>query len=802
MGDIIDSLLEDEVKKSYLTYAMSVIVSRALPDVRDGLKPVQRRILFTMHELGVRHNEPYKKCARIVGDALGKYHPHGDASVYDALVRMAQDFNMRYPLIDGQGNFGSIDGDPPAAMRYSEARLTKLAEEMLKDIEKETVSFRPNFDNSLEEPEVLPSMLPNLLINGTSGIAVGMATNIPPHNLKEVVDATVYYIDNPDCAVSDLLKFVKGPDFPTGGIAIADDEMIKGYETGDGRLIIRAKIKLDKLKNGKDVIVVTEIPYQVKKTAIIERISELVKSGVVDEISDIRDESDRDGIRIVIELKRGVEPRVVINKLYKHTQLQQTFGMNMLALVDNQPRVLSLKELIHYYVEHRKDVIIRRTKFELKKAEDRLHILEALLVAINNIDRVIELIKKSSSPSEAKEKLKSEFKFTDVQSQAILDMKLQKLTSLEVEDLKKEYKEVLSMIEYLKSILSSEKKVLDIIKMDLKYLADNYGDARRTVVEYGSIENVDDKDLIQKEDVVIIITKIGMIKRLPLTVYKSQRAGGRGVSTISTMEDDSIEHLIIANTHDEVLILTEKGKAYSLDVYKIPESSRVARGTNIRTLINIPNDDFIRSIVVFDRDEKGFITMISKRGIIKKVNVSEFKNIRSTGIIALNTDEGDVLVDAIFTSGDDNIILCSANGLASRISERTVRPMGRSARGVIGMRLREGDSIVGLVKYSDKKDMVIVTEDGYAKRLKMSEINVKGRGGKGVIYFGVSEKTGKVVRVLSVEEENDLVIITSKGMIIRMPASNISIMGRPARGMRAINLKDNDRVVDVEVFEC
>jgi len=801
MGEIIEAFLEEEVKKSYLTYAMSVIVSRALPDVRDGLKPVQRRILYTMHELGVRHNEPYKKCARIVGDALGKYHPHGDASVYDALVRMAQDFNMRYLLIDGQGNFGSIDGDPPAAMRYSEARLTKLAEEMLKDIDKDTVNFRPNFDNSLEEPEVLPSMVPNLLINGSNGIAVGMATNIPPHNLKEVVNAIIHYIDNPNCTVSDLLKFVKGPDFPTGGIVVADDEMIKGYETGDGRITIKARIKLDRLKNGKEAIIITEIPYQVKKTAIIERISELVKSGIIDEISDIRDESDRDGIRVVIELKRGVEPKIVINKLYKHTQLQQTFSMNMLALVNNEPKVLSLKELIHYYVEHRKEVIIRRTKFELKKAEERLHILEALLVAINNIDKVIELIKKSASPSQAKEKLKETFKFTDVQAQAILDMKLQKLTSLEIEDLKKEYNEVVKTIEYLKSILASEKKLLDIIKSDLKYLEQNYGDERRTTIEYGTVEEVDEKELIQKEDVAIIITKIGMIKRLPLAVYKSQRAGGRGVSTISTMEDDSIEHLIVANTHDEMLVLTEKGKAYSLDVYKIPESSRVSRGTNIRTLVNIPNDDSIRAIVVFDRDEKGYIAMVSKRGIIKKVDVEEFKNIRSTGIIALDTDEGDVLVDAIFTSGNDDIIICSANGLALRISEKTVRPMGRTARGIIGIRLEERDSVVGLVKYNEKKDMVIVTEEGYAKRLKMNEINVKGRGGKGMMYFGVSEKTGKVVRVLPVEEENEIVIITAKGMIIRMPASNISVMGRPARGIKAINLKEGDKVVDVEVFE-
>ncbi len=801
MGEIIEAFLEEEVKKSYLTYAMSVIVSRALPDVRDGLKPVQRRILYTMHELGVRHNEPYKKCARIVGDTLGKYHPHGDASVYEALVRMAQDFNMRYPLIDGQGNFGSIDGDPPAAMRYSEARLTKLAEEMLKDIDKDTVNFRPNFDNSLEEPEVLPSMLPNLLVNGSNGIAVGMTTNIPPHNLKEVVNAIIYYIDNPNCTVSELLKFIKGPDFPTGGIVVADSEMIKGYETGDGRITIKAKIKLDKLKNGKEAIIITEIPYQVKKTTIIERISELVKSGVIDEISDIRDESDRDGIRVVIELKRGVEPRIVINKLYKHTQLQQTFSMNMLALVNNEPKLLSLKELIHHYVEHRKEVIIRRTKFELKKAEERLHVLEALLVAINNIDRVIELIRKSVSPSQAKEKLKEVFKFTDVQAQAILDMRLQKLTSLEIEDLRKEYNEVVKTIEYLKSILASERKLLDIIKLDLKYLEQNYGDERRTTIEYGTVEELDEKELIQKEDVAIIITKIGMIKRLPLTVYKSQKAGGRGVSTISTMEDDSIEHLIIANTHDEMLILTENGKAYSLDVYKIPESSRVSRGTNIRTIINIPNNDSIRAIVVFDRDEKGYIAMVSKKGIIKKVNVEEFKNIRSTGIIALETDEGDVLVDAIFTNGNDDIIICSANGLALRISEKAVRPMGRTARGVVGIRLEKGDSVVGLVKYDERKDMVIVTEEGYAKRLKMNEINIKGRGGKGVIYFGVSEKTGKVVRVLPVEEENEIVMITARGMIIRMPASNISVMGRPARGIRAINLKEGDKVVDVEVFE-
>ncbi|MGB9621021.1 MAG: DNA gyrase subunit A [Brevinematia bacterium] len=801
MENIIEVLIEEEVKKSYLTYAMSVIVSRALPDVRDGLKPVQRRILYTMHELGVKHDAPYKKCARIVGDTLGKYHPHGDSSVYEALVRMAQDFNMRYPLIDGQGNFGSIDGDPPAAMRYSEARLEKIAEEMLKDIDKETVDFRPNFDNSLEEPTVLPSMLPNLLLNGANGIAVGMTTNIPTHNLKEVSEAISYYIDNPNCTVADLMKFIKGPDFPTGGIIIADDEMKKAYETGDGKVIVRAKIKLEKLRNSKDAVIITEIPYQVKKSAIIEKISDLVKEGELEEISDLRDESDKEGIRVVIELKRGINPKILINKLFKHTQLQQTFNINMVALVENQPKLLSLKEIIHYYVEHRKDVIIRRTKFELKKAEERLHIVEGLLIALNNIDEVIKIIKSSNSPNEAKQKLIQRFNLSEIQATAILDMKLQKLTSLEVKDLKEEYKNLVETIKDLKDILETPKRVLSIIKSDLKYLSEKYGDERRTMIEYGKLEEVEEKELIQKEDVTIIITKLGMIKRMPLSIYKSQKAGGRGVIATSTMEEDTIEHLIIANTHEELLIFTDKGKAYSLDVYKIPESSKNARGTNIRLLLNISNEENIRSLVVFDKDSKGYIAMVSKKGIIKKVDIDEFKNIRSSGIIALNTEEGDVLQDAIFTSGKDDVIICSAYGYALRTSEKNIRAMGRTARGVIGMKLRQNDYVVGLVKYDPKKQLLAVTEKGYAKRIKFDEFMQKGRGGMGIIYFGISEKTGKVVRTLSVEEENDIIIITSKGMIIRMPADNISVMGRPARGLKAVNLKDSDKVVDIEVFE-
>lgn len=801
MERIIETLLEEEVKKSYLTYAMSVIVSRALPDARDGLKPVQRRILYTMHELGLRHDAPYKKCARIVGDTLGKYHPHGDSSVYEALVRMAQDFNMRYPLIDGQGNFGSIDGDPPAAMRYSEARLEKIAEEMLKDIDKETVDFRPNFDNSLEEPSVLPGMLPNLLLNGANGIAVGMATNIPTHNFKEVAEAITYYIDNPNCSTKELMKFIKGPDFPTGGIVIGDEEMVKAYETGDGKVIVRAKMKLEKQKTGKDSIIVTEIPYQVRKTAIIERISELVKDGEFDEISDIRDESDRDGIRIVIELKRGINPMIVINKLYKHTQLQQTFSINMVALVNNEPKILSLKDIIHHYVVHRKEVIIRKTKFELKKAEERLHIVEGLLIALNNIDEVIKIIKSSESPSAARLNLIQRFKLTEIQANAILDMKLQKLTSIEVKDLKEEHKNLLETIKDLKDILAKESRIYKIIKDDLKYLVEKYGDARRTTIEYGKIEDVEEKDLIQKEDVTIIITKIGMIKRMPLSVYKSQRAGGRGVIATTTMEDDSIEHLIIANTHEELLIFTDKGKAYSLDVYKIPETSRVARGTNIRMLLNIGNEEAIRALVVFDKETKGYITMVSKKGIIKKVDVEEFKNIRSSGIIALYTDEGDVLQDAVFTTGNDDIIISTANGFALRTSEKNIRPMGRTARGVVGIKLRGNDYVVGLIKYNPQKEILAVTEKGYAKRVKMEEFLPKGRGGMGITYFGVSDKTGKIVRTLPVESENEVVIITSRGMIIRMPADNISLMGRPARGMRAVNLKDNDYVVDVEIFE-
>ncbi|MEN2997738.1 MAG: DNA gyrase subunit A [Brevinematia bacterium] len=801
MDRVIETVLEEEVKKSYLTYAMSVIVSRALPDVRDGLKPVQRRILYTMYELGLRHNTSYKKCARIVGDTLGKYHPHGDVSVYEALVRMAQDFNMRYTLIDGQGNFGSIDGDPPAAMRYSEARLEAIAEEMLKDIDKDTVDFRPNFDNSLEEPSVLPGVLPNLLVNGASGIAVGMATNIPTHNLREVVDAVIYYIDHRNCSVADLMKFIKGPDFPTGGVVIGDEEMKKAYETGEGRVTVRAKMELEKLKSGKDLVVITEIPYQVRKSAIVERISELVKDEELDEVSDVRDESDRDGIRIVLELKRGVNPMIVMNKLYKHTQLQQTFSISMVALVGNEPKVLSIKDIIYHYVEHRKEVITRKAKFELKKAQERLHIVEGLLVALGNIDEVVEMIKSSDSPSVAKVKLSQRFKLTEAQVDAILDMKLQKLTSIEVKDLKEEHRNLVEVIKDLKDILSSEKRVFEIMKEELRYLSEKYGDERRTEIEYGEVEEVDEKDLVQKEDVAIILTKIGMIKRIPLSVYRSQRVGGRGVVATSTMEEDSIEHLIIANTLEKLLIFTDKGKAYSLDVYKIPESSKTARGANIRMFLNIGSDENIRAMVVFDENKKGYITMVSRRGMIKKVSVEEFRSIRSSGIIALSTEEGDVLQDAVFTSGSDDVIISTAYGYALRFSEKKIRPMGRIARGMTGIKLRSNDYVIGLTRYTDSKEILAVTERGYAKRVKMVEFLQKGRGGMGVVYFGVNEKTGKVVRTLPVSQENEVVIITSKGMIIRIPGDEIPIMGRPARGIKAVNLKDNDTVVDVEIFE-
>ncbi len=802
--DIIEVVLEEEVKKSYLTYAMSVIVSRALPDVRDGLKPVQRRILYTMYELGLTHNSQYKKCARIVGDTLGKYHPHGDASVYEALVRMAQDFNMRYPLINGQGNFGSIDGDPPAAMRYSEAKMEEIAEEMLRDIDKETVNFRPNFDNTLEEPEVLPGLLPNLLVNGSSGIAVGMATNIPPHNLREVVDATIYYIENPNCEPKELLKYIKGPDFPTGGVIVAEPEgFYDAYLKGNGKVIVRAKLKLESLK-GKSGIIITEIPFQIKKSYIIERIADLVKEGELDEISDIRDESDRDGIRIVIELKRGVNPSVVINKLYRHTPLQESFSINMLALVNNEPKVLNIKDLIHYYVEHRKSVVTRRTRFELRKSEERLHIVEGLLKALANIDEVVKLIRNSESPSSAKKALIEKFELSDIQAQSILDMKLQKLTTLEVNELNKEKQTLVSTIQELKEILLSQKKLSDVIKNDLIYLSKKYGDERKTEITFEKIKDFDEKELIQKEDVVVIVTDMGMIKRIPLSTYRAQKAGGRGIIGTATMDEDRIEHFLLTNTHEELIFFTDRNKAYALDVYKIPESSRLSRGTNIRTLIGIAPDEKIKSLVVFDRDAEGYIVMISRNGYIKKVDVKEFKNVRQSGIIALETNEDDVLQDAIFIQKDKDVVICTSKGLALRTSTKSIRPMGRSAKGVIGIRLSKEDKVISLIPYDDKGELLAISSKGYSKRTKLSEFNQKGRGSKGIIYFGVSEKTGDVVstRILSGNtSEKDIVMITSKGMIIRMSAEEISVMGRSARGIKAVNLKDNDEVVDIEVFE-
>lgn len=800
MERIIETVLEEEVKRSYLTYAMSVIVSRALPDVRDGLKPVQRRILYTMYELGLRHDSPYKKCARIVGDTLGKYHPHGDASVYEALVRMAQEFNMRYSLIDGQGNFGSIDGDPPAAMRYSEARLEEIAEEMLKDIDKGTIDFRPNFDNSLEEPTVLPGMLPNLLLNGASGIAVGMATSIPTHNLREVVEAIEYYIDHRDCSVRDLMRFIKGPDFPTGGIIIGDEEMVKAYETGEGRVVVRAKARFEKLKNGREAIVITEIPYQVRKSLILERISELVRSGELDEVSEVRDESDREGIRIVVELKRGENPEIVLNKLYRHTQLQQTFSINMVALVNNEPRVLSLKDMVNYYVEHRKQVIIRRTEFDLRKAEERLHIVEGLLVALNNIDDVVATIKSSRSPSEARVNLMQKFGLTEFQANAVLETKLQKLTSVEVNDLKEERNKLLRDIDEFRSILTSESKVYEIVKSELRYLVDKYGDDRRTKIEYGKVK-VEDKELVQKEDVVVIITNVGMVKRIPLSVYRLQKTGSKGVVATFTMEEDRIERLVVADTHERLLLFTDRGRVYPLDVYKVPETSRSERGTNIRMLVNIGKGETIKALVVFDESAGGYVTIVSRMGMIKRVSIEEFRSMRQSGISVLSVGEGDVLQDALLTSGSDDIVISTAMGFALRTSEKTIRPMGRTARGVVGMRLRDNDYVIGLFKYTLDKEVIAVTEKGYAKRVKMREFLRKGRGGMGIIYFGVSENTGKVVKAIPASEGDEVVMITSKGRISRIPVSGVPVMGRPARGKRVIELKNGDIVVDMEVLE-
>jgi DNA gyrase subunit A len=789
--------IEEEIKYSYLDYAMSVIVSRALPDVRDGLKPVQRRVLYTMYELGLLHNRPYKKCARIVGETLGKYHPHGDAAVYETLVRLAQDFTMRYPLVDGQGNFGSIDGDSPAAMRYTEARLSAIAEEMLQDIEKNTVDFRPNFDETLKEPEVLPTILPNLLVNGSSGIAVGMATNIPPHNLNEIVDGLIALLKNPDLPVEKLMKYVKGPDFPTGGIIIGLSGIKEAYTTGKGRIIVRAKASIENYK-GRSRIVITEIPYQVNKASLIEKIAELVQERKIEDISDIRDESDKDGMRIVIELRRDAQPEVVLNNLYKHTNLQTTFGVIMLALVNGVPKILNLKEMMNEFINFRLNVIVRRTKFELDDAEKRAHILEGLKIALDNIDEIVELIKKSKDPETAKVNLMKKFKLSEIQAKAILDMRLQRLTGLERSKVESEYKETIKLIEKLKSILRSKELQKELIHEELLKLKEKYGDERRTLIIEGE-EDFSVEDLIAEEDVVITITHNGFIKRYPVSGYRRQSRGGKGITAAVTKDDDFIEHMFVASTHHYIIFFTDKGRAYSLKVHEIPEGSRASRGRSISHLIKKDADEKITAFVaVKEFSENLFVTMVTKMGLVKKVPLMEFATTRKIGLIAITLNRGDRLVDARLTDGGQDLIIGTKKGMAIRFNEKDIRPMGRQAAGVRGIKLEKDDEVIGMIAVKRSgTTILVVTEKGFGKRSDLNDYRITHRGGKGIITVKVNDKTGDMVAIKEVLDNDDVMIVTTKGYLIRQHIKDIKIMSRQAQGVKLIKLNHGDTIASV-----
>ena len=794
---IVPVALEEEMKSSYIDYSMSVIVARALPDVRDGLKPVHRRVLFGMHELGVAHNKPYKKSARIVGEVLGKYHPHGDTAVYDSMVRMVQDFSLRYPLVDGQGNFGSVDGDSPAAMRYTEARLARIAEEMLRDLDKNTVDFFPNFDDSLQEPTVLPSYLPNLLINGASGIAVGMATNIPPHNLGEVIDGLIALIKTPNLSSEKLMKYITAPDFPTGGIIYGYDGVKNAYTKGRGIIKIRAKANIETLKNNRENIVVTELPYQVNKASLIEKIADLVRSGKINDISNLRDESDRDGMRIVIELKRDAQPAVVLNQLFKHTQMQNTFGVIMLALVNGVPKVLKLNEVMQHFIDHRMDVLVRRTKYELDAAERRAHILEGYIIALDNIDAVIQTIKKSRDTETAKTNLMKKFKLSEIQAKAILDMRLQRLTGLERKKIEDEYKETIKLIEILKGLLKNEAKRFQVIKDELLAVKSRYADARRTEV-IKEFEEFSLEDIIAEEDVVVTITHSGYIKRFPVSGYRKQARGGKGVTGAGTKDEDFIEHMFIASTHHYILIFTDKGKCYWLKVHEVPEGGRAARGRSILNLIQKEKDENISAFVsVKEFKDDLYLVMATEKGTIKKTVLSAYGNVRKGGINAINLAKGDNLIAVRLTDGNNDIVLGTRNGFAIRFNEKDVREMGRTATGVRGVNLGKGDKVVGLVVLKRQASIMVVTEKGYGKRSNMNDYRVTRRGGKGVITVKTSDKVGKMISLMEVVDGDELVIITSHGMVIRQSISDIRVMGRNTQGVRVIKLKDGDKIADI-----
>ena len=796
--------IEDEMKSAYIDYSMSVIVARALPDVRDGLKPVHRRVLYGMLDLGVLSNRSYKKSARIVGEVLGKYHPHGDSSVYDTMVRMAQEWSLRYPMVDGQGNFGSIDGDNPAAMRYTEARLRKIAEEMLADLDKETVDFAPNFDDSLQEPTVLPAKVPNLLVNGASGIAVGMATNMPPHNLTEVIDGTVAYIDNPDITAEGLMEYVKAPDFPTGGVIFGIEGVRDAFTTGRGRVVIRGKAAIEENKSGREVIIVSEIPYQVNKADMIKKTADLVNDKKIEGISEIRDESDRKGMRIVYELKRDAIPNVVLNKLYKYTALQTSFSVNNIALVKGRPMMLNLRDCIHHFVDHRHDVVIRRTQYELRKAEERAHILQGLIIAIDNLDEVIALIRGSKTPEDARNGLMERFELSEIQARAILDMRLQKLTGLERDKLRAEYDELMETINRLKAILENKEMRMQIIKDELGEIREKYGDERRSQIEYSSAD-LSIEDMIPDAKVVVTISHAGYIKRTKLSEYRTQTRGGVGSKGSSTREDDFLEQLFTATNHNWLLIFTKKGRCFWMRIFEIPEGTKASKGRAIQNLINIEQDDKVLAYIpVIDLKDEEYVNnnnviLCTKQGLIKKTTLEAYSRPRSNGINAITIREGDELLEARLTNGENEIIMGLKSGKAIRFNENTVRAVGRTAQGVKGVTLGyEGDEVIGMVCVTDgESEILVVSANGYGKRSPVGDYRITNRGGKGVKTINVTEKTGELIAILNVTDEHDIMIINKSGIVIRMSIADLRVQGRATQGVRLIKLRNNDQIASV-----
>ena len=800
-GNIIQRDIEQEMKTAYIDYAMSVIVSRALPDVRDGLKPVHRRILYAMHEDGITSDKPYRKCANTVGSVLGRYHPHGDASVYDAMVRMAQDFSMRYMLIDGHGNFGSIDGDGAAAMRYTEARMSKIAEQMLVDIEKNTVDFMPNYDDRLQEPTVLPSKIPALLVNGSSGIAVGMATNIPPHNLTEIVDGIIKIIDDDNVTDEDLMQIIKGPDFPTGGMILGLEGIKEAYRTGRGKIIMRAEAEIEEMSGNKQRIIVSSLPYQVNKARLIENIARLTREKRIEGISELRDESDRkERVRIVMELKRDANPQVVLNQLYKNTQMQDTFGVIMLALVDGEPKILTLRQCLDCYIDHRKTVILRRTQFDLDKALARAHILEGLRIAIDNIDEVIAIIR--NSYDDAKERLMERFGLTDIQAQAILDMRLKTLSGLQREKIEEEYKQLMELIEHLRAILNSEKLVFDIIKEELIEIKNKFGDDRKTKIVAAEGE-IDVEDLIKEEQTVIALTHFGYIKRMPIDTYRSQKRGGKGITGIATREEDFVKQIFTASTHDTILFFTNKGKLYKLRGYEVPEAGRTARGTAIVNLLSLDAGEKVSAVIPIQNFAEGkYLLMSTKNGLIKKTALAEYNSARKTGLQGITLKEDDELIAVRLTDGEDNVILVTRNGMCITFDEKDVRPIGRVSQGVIGIRIDEDDEVIGMesIIAGGKATLLAITENGFGKRTELDEYRVQIRGGKGVITYKVTQKTGKLVGARIATDDEDVMLITDKGTIIRLKVKDISVLGRSTQGVTLMRTTDGGKVVSMETL--